>query len=65
MKVYTNVVLQLVRNDQGSQMLLISQSKELEAYCLYQQLLHIFLLKQRDSAVCCILFEIHIDLETV
>ena len=29
MKVHINVVLQLVGNDQGSEMLLVSQSKEL------------------------------------
>ena len=65
MKVHTSVVLQLVRNEQGIQMLLTSQSKELRTYCLYQELLKNVLLELRDSAACCILFKIHIDLETV
>ena len=34
--VHTNVILQLVKCDEGNQMLLTCQLKELQKYCLYQ-----------------------------
>ena len=54
--------MDLVKSDQGNQMLLTSQLKDLPTYCLYQQLFKIFLLELGDNVAFCILFEIHIDL---
>ena len=61
MKVHTSIVLQLVRNDQDSQMPLTSQSKELRIYCMYQYFLYIFLLDiiiflYVSKGQCCVLY---------
>lgn len=57
--VHTNVILQLAESDQDNQIVLRSRSKELRNYFLHQY--NMVLLELKYNAMCCILFEIHIN----